>query len=806
MKDELSKAYTVAVAGLLHDIGKFLQRAESYLPFDSFDYSYATKNGYGHIHAAYTGKFFDGQFDNLILKFPEIIDADSNTSAANLASMHHKPENAYQWIIAEADRLASGFERVEGKPDEYEEYIKLLEGQEKQRNDKATFKNMLLCNIFSEVNLSEQRKFDSFYPLAELDPAIKPITSTAISREEALDGYKELLKEFDHDLGILSEKANSFSLPNLYNALCSILEKYCWCIPAATVRRKDGRFIPEPSSISLYDHMRSTSAIASALYTYHSDKQTLNKQDITNRQVVKLCFIQGDFSGIQDFIFDSGGESNKSAAKILRAKSFFVSMATEAAAYAVCDKLDIPYSSIVLNAGGKFTIITGNTEKARTAVTKIREEINAEFSKLTFEQTRFNMVGMPFSPEMLTGDNFGNLMGRLARELEKRKLKPVIEQHVFENYLAERDNRNVCSICGKHWGEKQVEHILVCSSCDRFRKIGEKLVKEDFIQFSDSGEFPIFGKWSFSFGNNRSNCVTFDISPKSEFKGFAKKRISNYVPKDCDKQAKTFEEIAKAAVEDGKGTANLAVLKADVDNLGQIFIRGLQNNSISKTATLSRMLDYFFTGWLQERLKDTNIYTVFSGGDDLFLIGAWNEVVALAKDIATHLKTYSGNNPDIHLSAGVILRKPMIPVREMAEDAEDALGEAKKGQDAKNNRNRINIFGITSKWEDFFEVENHTQKIRQLYESGHIAHGLIYRLLGFAENAELIHNAGYKIGTPGDMEAAKWQARFRYLVSRNYRGKENISDIEKLGELISKYRLKAKIPLSIVIYENRRIQ
>lgn len=812
MNNELKKAYTVAAAGLFHDIGKLLQRVGMQLKTLGYDLHYLKNNQYAH--AAYTAMFFSGtaggrDYDQVFQRFKELDENDkSAASLTNLAAMHHKPENQFQWIIAEADRLASGFERAKGEDGEYERYVDALKKHEQELGEKATFKSTLLRNIFSEIFTKEGKASDSFYSLEPINPNITPIEKTVIPANNAGEGYFNLVEGLLNDLTEIASNISEYSLDNLYMALCSVLEKYCWCIPAATVsfNRAEKKFEQIPSTVSLYDHMRSTSAIATALYTYHSSKNTLNETNIKNKEINKFCFIQGDFSGIQDFIFDAGGESNKFAAKILRAKSFFVSMATEAAAYALCDEMNIPYSSIVFNAGGKFTIIAGNTKEVREAVKKIRQEVNNGFHKRTFGQTRFNIVGVPFSPNELTGDKFGNLMERLTIELEKQKLRPVIDNYVFESYLEERNENNTCSICGKHWGDKEVHETKMCGYCEQFQKIGERLVKAEYVQLNKSDGYPLFGSWNFDFKKDDFSQLTFDIVSDDKFRGLAKKRISNYVPRNGDK-LKEFEQLAEAAIRnDSRGTKNLAILKADVDNLGQIFIKGLQNNSISKTATLSRMLDYFFTGWLQNELKGKDIYTVFSGGDDLFLIGAWNQIVELSGKIAEHLKAYSGGNPDVHLSAGVILRKPSIPVREMAEDAKEALAEAKSG-----GRNRITALMQTVTWEDYMKLDNFKKRLEEVDAKSELSTSYLYGLLKFSEDAEEAEKVQDEISKKW-LNAAKWRALLKYKNYRNVFAK--IKDREKIEEkvkeydfivnAISEHKLALKIPLSFVVYERRR--
>ena len=93
-----------------------------------------------------------------------------------------------------------------------------------------------------------------------------------------------------------------------------------------------------------------------------------------------------------------------------------------------------------------------------------------------------------------------------------------------------------------------------------------------------------------------------------------------------------------------KGFEALGILKADVDNLGTIFSFGIKNKTISKVASLSRQLNYFFSLYLPYLLKNNkkykNIYTVFAGGDDLFLIGPWNIIIDFSKELNEEFRLY----------------------------------------------------------------------------------------------------------------------------------------------------------------------
>ena len=113
----------------------------------------------------------------------------------------------------------------------------------------------------------------------------------------------------------------------------------------------------------------------------------------------------------------------------------------------------------------------------------------------------------------------------------------------------------------------------------------------------------------------------------------------------------------------------LGHLKGDVDNLGSIFVFGLvganQNyNTIGRLVALSRLMDLFYSGWVHRTLESEyqHCYTVFSGGDDFYLIGPWNEIIEFSKRLQSEFLKYTGNNHNMTVSMGVHFSKPKEPI------------------------------------------------------------------------------------------------------------------------------------------------
>lgn len=101
---------------LLHDVGKFMQRAEVPCPGLTNDetkqrvcpFNEATGR-FTHLHALWTKRFLEEYghlFPNVTERFPQPED-----NLANLAAWHHKPSIAVQWIVTKAERMSSGMDR-----------------------------------------------------------------------------------------------------------------------------------------------------------------------------------------------------------------------------------------------------------------------------------------------------------------------------------------------------------------------------------------------------------------------------------------------------------------------------------------------------------------------------------------------------------------------------------------------------------------------------------------------------------------------------------------------------------------------
>jgi CRISPR-associated protein Csm1 len=874
--------YKIAIAAFMHDIGKFAERAKgktrpskelkaAFYPDDKFladnmDLYQPYYNGrYTHNHAVFTAAFID-HIEKLL---PEPFNKGNwglDDPFINLAAGHHKPRTPLQWVIAMADRISSGFDRRE-----FEEYYNREIGI-------RDYKKTRLLTIFEGIALDgkwQEDSLDSYrfrYPLKELSPLnIFPIDTSKyreIEREQTSTEYTDLFFDFIDSLEKLSHRKN---IPLWFEHFDTLFMLYTSHIPAATV----GRTVPD---VSLYDHSKTTAALASAIYLYHQQNNRMEIEGIKDYEDKKFLLVTGDFYGIQNFIFAQGGSTNKFAAKLLRGRSFAVSLISELAADMLCREIGLTTSSIVLNAAGKFTLLAPNTEQTRAQIKAVEEKINDWLIKIFYGESSLGISIIEASGSDFVLHKFDVLWDRLAVAIESKKYYKIdLEKYggVIPDYLDQFHNNlnwKLCPFCGKRASSPEVEgdpllgeEKSACKICRDHIYIGTSLVRSSRIAitttdarfYGNKVTEPILGKYQLSFdvsgklhelADSGMLLKYWDISLSKEgkvAKDITAKFINGYIP--CydesdladdrylvgkkseqkklelieqikidhkNKVPKTFSHIALKALDKDtkKGIEALGVLKADVDHLGLIFACGLKYNSLSRMASLSRQMNHYFSIYLPYILLTRNefhdIYTVFAGGDDLFLIGPWNRIIKFARFLNSSFREYVCNNNQITLSAGICINKPLQPIPAISEKAEYALKKSKG-----NGRNSITVFDERVSWEEL-EKLSEIKNIMQTWMDGEIINNaMLFRLntISYLAEQEKMLLAAKEGVDKDDWECLKWRAKFKYALARNVgqnlegqRRNNAIEEVEIVADWLLQYRGAMKIPLWQIIYGLRK--
>lgn len=312
-----------------------------------------------------------------------------------------------------------------------------------------------------------------------------------------------------------------------------------------------------------------------------------------------------------------------------------------------------------------------------------------------------------------------------------------------------------CTICKKAEDEKILENnardfgdeagIELCDSCKGYINLGRDISKlyhtnDEFIiekkseNIEEGVVFPKYLEGYVSILINNKSYILKNMDKihryyaiNSNYTGDKLCRniwVGNYnITENRKGNLIEFKELVKKS----KGIERLAVFRADVDNLGTLFQSGFENKdskepyknvTLSKSVVLSRYLSDFFKRKInlilekKDAAKDNNelfkkycdiicknnssprdIVIVYSGGDDVFAIGTWNDIIEFSIDLRTAFKEFT--NDKITLSAGIGFFSENYPIHQMAEKTGnlESLAKANKDFSGKIIKNSVVLFG-----------------------------------------------------------------------------------------------------------------
>ncbi|MBS1736759.1 MAG: type III-A CRISPR-associated protein Cas10/Csm1 [Bacteroidetes bacterium] len=497
----------IFLAGLLHDIGKFYQRADVNLLKDYTDEHLERmkslicpeKDGrFGYHHAWWTYKFFydyetlfNGIKENgeniFKTKLSENTDHDN---LINLAIYHHKPygESELQQLIQLADWWSSGMERTESN----------MEKEEGEAYGKFKYKKVKLKNMLSLINDGDRQSRFSLTPLDITEKGL-PIegNETDFSKqtnEEASQPYQKLWNDFNAQLKNLpTDSVKGFS-----ESMLNLLKKYTWAIPAST---------NDLAHISLYEHLKTTAAIAIALYDFKEEAKTSLSDIKAKPEILPLILSCWDISGIQKFIYNV---SSTKASVSLKGRSFYLQLLMETVKQMVLDHPDIKAftGQVVYSSGGKMFVLLPNTSKCKNALTEVQKKLEKILWNEHKEALYVNSGFVEFRADsgrkggVILKDNFGEIKNdaTIAELWEQviditaankyRKYKNLFQNNCinlssFGNW---GNDYGLCAVSGLE-GRKGIDLVTIDSERDLLvtkavreqKELGEVLKDVDYI-------------------------------------------------------------------------------------------------------------------------------------------------------------------------------------------------------------------------------------------------------------------------------------------------------------------------------------
>jgi len=506
----------------------------------------------------------------------------------------------------------------------------------------------------------------------------------------------------------------------------------------------------------------------------------MDEKAISRTTEPRFIIATGDISGIQTYIFDITSSAAGGIARRLRARSLFVQLCSEVAAHKILHRFQLPLWNVLMNSGGNFYLLLPNLPETRAMLEETQEEIDRWFLRNLNAELALNLAYYAFSddgfkPGSTPQSGFSHVLYEVKTRLNQRKQNRFAHILHDEDVWREQDfiipvsfeGRTACQSCHKYPAQATGEGL--CFNCQREGELGASMPRAKYISFFNDdagGRLPILN-YSASIESqpprakrpylvmklNDAELTDVPAHPA------ASKYMATYVAQ-ANGQTQTFEDIANKS----DGQSLLGFLKADVDRLGELFVFGLKTNSvdtISRQATLSRLLDTFFTGWLESLVSSNfqDCYTVFSGGDDLFFVGPWDKIISLAEQINTDFIKFTCNL-QLTISASIVITKPNYPVARVSEMVDNALRKSKD-----SGRNRITTLDNTLTWSDWAAVRKEWDYVRDIVaDSSRVPSAFLYKLLSFSEMWKQYQN--------GDVIGLRYHPLLSYNITRNLNAKK----------------------------------
>lgn len=674
----------LAIGALLHDVGKVVRRA-------------------GAVDRNTNHRLAGLDFTNKVKKFAIFQDFMLYHHESELSKKEREVEDLV-WYVCLADNFSSSERMTEGE--EFEELRRL-------------------DNLLSKIPESEEKE-NTYFPVKPV-PEMQGAES---EMKESGEAYERLYQKFLKD-------AERISLtPDDVNFL---IYKYLSFVPQET--RKEGEM-----DVSLYDHLKVTAMLALVMYDYveennlRFDSYKELKNYFSDPSKKPFLLVGGDVSGIQKFI---ANVPSKGALRSMRGRSFFIEILQEVVVDEILERTGFFRTNVHFVGGGHFYLVLSNTEKVKKTLETVQRELNSWFRKRGLS-LHILIDSVPFSSGSIR--DMSEIFAEVAEKINEKKYKMYSEEElreIFPDDLCEIGTIGTvtCRVCGNRVDRlfplREDMEAFACDFCKKMYDLGRDLLDESnvYLVRDEKGEYEIFTK-RFSFSKKPKETFSYKIRNIYEFE--PEESMARRIQVVSYAKYQEFEKIAEETP--GKRIASFVV---DVDNLGKIFQGGLNRKTLSRYSTLSRLMSFFFKDVVSRVVSEKNVTVIYSGGDDLYLVGGWDDVLEVAKELREAFGAFTTNN-FMSFSAGYVItdeKTSMSIIRKMSEQAEDrAKSEPGKNSIAFSNsriptRNEIAAF----KWDKFFKMYDVYKKLSAIV--GEVDRSVIQKALTITQEESPLNRA-----------------------------------------------------------------
>ncbi len=646
MTDEETR---LVLGGLLHDIGKIIYRQGS-------DRRKHSQSGYDFLK------------EEIQLEDKEILDSVRyhHADALRGANISH---NALAYLVYIADNIAAAADR-----------------RQKSSEDTGFEISIPLQSVFNILNRNREEFYYEPKTLDERDGINYPIPEKRQFHEAF---YTKILRNLTDNLKGLEWTSD------YVNSLLAVMEANLTYIPSSTAKG-------ELADISLFDHVKLTAALASCIWGYLQEKNCTDYRTVLYEQAKgfyeeeAFLLYSMDVSGIQDFIYTI---ASKNALKTLRARSFYLEIMMEHMIDGLLQEVHLSRANLLYSGGGHCYILLPNTQFVKMAVEAYMEGVNhwlmEEFTISLYVAWGYAPCSANYLKNVPEG-SYAQIFKQTAENISEKKSHRYSASDIIAFHTKKyEDSTRECVVCKKIAKVDEENRCPICKAIERFSK--NILYDEYFsvIQEPEEGALPLPGGYFLVSDNDAS--LRKRMQQKSFVRAYSKnqmvtgKNIATKLWVGDYTTGRTFEEYAQ----DAAGISRIGILRADVDNLGQAFVSGFENPenqnryvTLSRTATLSRQLSLFFKFHINQLLSEGS-YSIeqgkpgerfaticYSGGDDLFIVGSWNDIIELAVDIQKSFERYTQGT--LTLSAGIGIYSPGYPISAIAREVAELEDASKK--------------------------------------------------------------------------------------------------------------------------------
>ena len=709
-------------AGMLHDVGKVALRAGVG----------ERKQNHALLGAEELHRIFDED-----PRLKAISEAVRYHHARALSSSGLENDHI-AYIICEADNIAAGTDRRELPSEEY--------------SDNPFQKFRATKSLESVYNLVRTTRCDrdtkAYFPLQSLDgDEIRYAPPVCDDVEAKQSDYFKIWDGFQHGLKMI-DWTDSMYLNSVHNLLAAYFSR----VPSSTAT-------DQVADISLFDHSSLTAALAACMFDWAIDNNALDFKktffaDVgAFREEDAFLLVHSDLSGIQDFIYTI---SSKGALKSLRARSFYLEIMLEHIADNILSALELSRSNMIYSGGGGFYLVLPNTAKAIRVLEETTCSVNDWLYQNFALKLYFAMGWAPakaksfMDPQKTGSEGTEHIFRAVSSQVSKQKLQRYRGDSFRDIFVPQKpeDGMRECSTCGcskklsimRMEQDNMDQEVFLCESCKGLMDMGRSLAISAQRSSSSNDVFCVEAQRPRDKGQfiltlpslNGEAWITIrseeqvkNMKMREELKItriYSKNKrstglsvsthlfIGDYCYSDQCKpgepvemshfarnSAKNVNTIGDWRADRNEGIARIAVLRADVDSLGNLFALGFRNGApdrqryetLGRYATLSRSLSNFFQNIINHvaAVKQRNMMIVYSGGDDIFAVGEWTDILGFAVDLREAFREYTSDK--LSFSAGIGFFSPGYPISRMASVTAQLEAMAKQ-----NEKDSIALFGV----------------------------------------------------------------------------------------------------------------